>query len=279
VEESDEDESIPSSDEEGESSAEEEEDAGTLIVPLNNPSIQGNAAPPGAAALTGPDQAAPSIDPAPHAPTKLGMGPIIGIVFGIFGLLIFIALFFYRRRMIQKRKALRGKWAIKPFEIGTPKDFRKGDEDVMAGTENMVQISAIAALPSPNLSRGSGVPDSPPRYMTSKAGSVNRIAPDFKIVNHTFVPTRPDELQVNLGDRIRVLKEYDDGWALCVNMSTSSDADQDRKQGMVPMACWSSEDIGAGGAGAEENGTGIGDDDKMLRLSRRVTSLADGRRK
>jgi len=199
VEESDEDETIPSSDEAGESSAEEEESSAeedSDIVPVNNSSLPGNDAPPGAAALTGPDQAAPSIDPAPHAPTKLGMGPIVGIVFGVFGLLIFIGLFFYRRRMIQKRKSLRGKWAIKPFEIGTPKDFRKGDENMMAGTEDMVQVSAIAALPSPNLGRGSGVPDSPPRYMTSKAGSVNRIAPDFKIVNHTFVPTRPDELQV-----------------------------------------------------------------------------------
>jgi hypothetical protein len=281
VEDSDEDESIPSSDEEGESSAEEDEDS----VPGNNPSLQGNIATAGAAATTGAaaitttDPAAPSIDPAPNAATQLGVGPIVGIVFGIFVAFVFIGLFFYRRRMIQKRKALRGKWAIKPFEIGTPKDFRKGDENMMGATQNMVQVSAIASLPSPNLSRGSAVTDAPPQYMTSKTGSMNKIAPDSKIVKHAFVPTRPDELQVEMGDRLRVLKEYDDGWASCVNMSASSDADQNQKQGMVPMACWSSEDIGTGGAGAEENGRGIGDDDKKLKLSRRVTSLADGRRK
>jgi len=231
--------------------------------------------------MTGGDQPAEgnaAIDPAQS--NQLDVGHIVGIVFGIFALLVFIGLFFYRRRMIQKRKSLRGKWAIKPFEIGSPKDFRKGDnDDMMAATQNMVQVSAIAALPSPNLGRGSGVTDAPPpSYMSSKSslGSGNRISPNFKIVIQAYVPARPDELQVKLGDRLRVLAEYDDGWALCVNMSTSLDADQDRKQGVVPKACWSGEDIGTGGAGAQENGRGIGDDDKM---SRRVTSLPEESRK
>jgi len=272
------DDALPSSDEEGASSAEEDADT----VEGNDPALQGNAATAGTAAGTdiepagGTVEGGGTIDPAQPAPNRLGVGPIVGIVFGIFALLVFIGLFFYRRRMIRKRKSLRGKWAIKPFAIGSPKDFRKGDDDdMMRASQNMVQVSAIAALPSPNLGPGSGPIDSPPVYLSKPPlGGRSRIAPDFKLVKQVFDAARPDELEVNLGDRLRVLKEYDDGWALCVNMSVPLDADQDRKQGMVPMACWAGDDIGTDGAGAEENGRGIGPgDDKMFRLSRRETSL------
>jgi len=272
---------LPSSDE-GEESAEEDADT----VAGNDPALQGNAATAGTAAGTDIDQSGGTVEgaatidpaqPAQPAPNKLGVGPIIGIVFGVFALLVFIGLFLYRRRMIRKRKTLRGKWAIKPFEIGSPKDFRKGDDDdMMRATQSMVQVSAIAALPSPNFGRGSGSTDSPPMYLSKPpVGGRNRIAPDFKFVKQVFDATRPDELQVDLGDRLRVLKEYDDGWAQCVNMSAPLDAGQDRKQGMVPMACWAGDDVGSGGAGAEESGRGIGlgDDEKKRGLSRRESSL------
>jgi len=264
----------PSSDEAGESSTEEDAD---------DPALPGNAATAGTAAGIesgegGTVEGGGTIDPAQPAPNKLGVGPIVGITFGVFALLVFIGLFFYRRRMIKRRKSLRGKWSIKPFEIGSPKDFRKGDDDsdMMRATQNMVHVSTIAALPSPNLGRGSPATDSPPFYLSKPPpGGRSRIGPDFKYAKHAFDPARPDELEVKFGDRLRVLEEYDDGWALCVNMSVSLDADQDQKKGMVPMVCWSGDDIGTGGAGAEEYGRGIGpgDDDKMLGLSRRDTSL------
>lgn len=49
------------------------------------------------------------------------------------------------------------------------------------------------------------------------------------VVNRGFIPTLPDELSVTAGDRIRVLAQYDDGWALCVNGRG--------EQGMVPQEC------------------------------------------
>ncbi|KAL0581239.1 hypothetical protein V5O48_000827 [Marasmius crinis-equi] len=48
-------------------------------------------------------------------------------------------------------------------------------------------------------------------------------------VRCTFVPSMADELSIETGDTIRVLQEYDDGWALCLNSQGM--------QGMVPLEC------------------------------------------
>jgi len=48
-------------------------------------------------------------------------------------------------------------------------------------------------------------------------------------VRCTFVPNLPDELSITTSEVIRILNEYDDGWALCMN--TRGD------QGMVPLEC------------------------------------------
>ncbi|KAG2116572.1 uncharacterized protein F5147DRAFT_673490 [Suillus discolor] len=49
------------------------------------------------------------------------------------------------------------------------------------------------------------------------------------VVNRAFIPTLPDELSVTAGERIHVLAQYDDAWALCVNGRG--------EQGMVPQEC------------------------------------------
>jgi len=267
---SSEEEGAPSSEEEGASSSDEEEDVGA-----NQPSPEGNAAAAGTAALSGPGdtggtvEGGSAVSATPPASNRLGVGPIVGIVFGIFALLVFVGLFCYRRRMIRKRKALRGKWAVKPFDTGSPGDFRTGDdENMMEASQNMGQVSSIATLPSPNI--GGGGIDVPPLVSTPPPGGMRKIAPEVKLVIQPYIPGRPDELEVALGDRLRVLKQYDDGWALCVNMSASLDADPDRRKGMVPTACW---DVATGGADADEKIGRVGDDEK---LSRRGSSLPDG---
>jgi hypothetical protein len=49
----------------------------------------------------------------------------------------------------------------------------------------------------------------------------------FALVRNGFVPSLVDELAVGAGEMVRVLEEYDDGWALCANMRGS--------QGVVPQ--------------------------------------------
>jgi len=71
------------------------------------------------------------------------------------------------------------------------------------------------------------------------------ISPSSATVICTFIVTLPDELSIKVGETVRVLAEYDDGWVLCMNA--------DGEQGMVPLECLSrgrpmtSTSFGAGG--------------------------------
>lgn len=55
--------------------------------------------------------------------------------------------------------------------------------------------------------------------------NVHRVQLDFK-------PSMQDELGLNSGQLVRMLHEYDDGWALCIRMDRS-------QQGVVPRTCLS----------------------------------------
>jgi len=48
-------------------------------------------------------------------------------------------------------------------------------------------------------------------------------------VRCTFIPNLPDELSIEAGETVRIVGEYDDGWALCSNRLG--------EQGMVPLEC------------------------------------------
>ncbi|KAL8359093.1 hypothetical protein RB601_008072 [Gaeumannomyces tritici] len=51
-----------------------------------------------------------------------------------------------------------------------------------------------------------------------------------------FQPTMEDELELKAGELIRLLFEYDDGWALCIRLDRS-------KQGVVPRTCLSARPV------------------------------------
>ncbi|KAL1743709.1 hypothetical protein HDZ31DRAFT_40306 [Schizophyllum fasciatum] len=48
-------------------------------------------------------------------------------------------------------------------------------------------------------------------------------------VSSTYTPSMPDELAVSVGDKLKVVREFDDGWCECVNGVG--------KKGMVPVEC------------------------------------------
>ncbi|RMZ87911.1 hypothetical protein DV736_g4863, partial [Chaetothyriales sp. CBS 134916] len=89
-------------------------------------------------------------------------------------------------------------------------------EEALTPTPDFVSAPSIvaAALPSPALS---GKSDSPP------GGNVYRVLMDFS-------PSMDDELELKTGQLIRLLHEYDDGWALCIRLDRS-------QQGVVPRTC------------------------------------------
>ncbi|PYI29868.1 hypothetical protein BP00DRAFT_437383 [Aspergillus indologenus CBS 114.80] len=57
-------------------------------------------------------------------------------------------------------------------------------------------------------------------------GNVHRVQMDFN-------PSMEDELELHFGQLVRLLHEYDDGWALCTRLDRS-------QQGVVPRSCLSS---------------------------------------
>jgi hypothetical protein len=86
-------------------------------------------------------------------------------------------------------------------------------------------FQAPAVLPRPPMSYNNGPFDSPTGL--SPTGSVSGSI--FAAVRCTFIPNLPDELSITTGEVVRVLDEYDDGWALCANTRS--------EQGMVPLEC------------------------------------------
>ncbi|KAI1177904.1 hypothetical protein F4777DRAFT_152692 [Nemania sp. FL0916] len=73
--------------------------------------------------------------------------------------------------------------------------------------------------------------------------AVHRVQLDFK-------PSMDDELELHAGHLVRILHEYDDGWALCIRLDRS-------KQGVVPRTCLSTRPVKprpAGGPPGPRNG-------------------------
>ncbi|KAF4984368.1 hypothetical protein FZEAL_436 [Fusarium zealandicum] len=93
-----------------------------------------------------------------------------------------------------------------------------------AGTE----FSTSSAIPGgPDAASGSA------DEIAAAGGPVNsavyRVQLDFK-------PTLDDELGLRAGDLVRMLHEYDDGWALCIRLDRS-------RQGVVPRTCLSTRPV------------------------------------
>lgn len=76
----------------------------------------------------------------------------------------------------------------------------------------------------------------------------------------TFIPSLPDELTISVGETLRVLAGYEDGWSLCMNYRG--------KQGMVPNECLEKSFSSMGLLPSD------GDYNRISKSSARVSSLA-----
>jgi len=81
--------------------------------------------------------------------------------------------------------------------------------------------SVLAVKPAPNASQTVEVDRSPPNE-----------AFRLMIVMYVFEPTLVDELALNIGETVRLLEEYRDGWCLVQHISRSH-----RIRGVVPRFC------------------------------------------
>ncbi|KAJ6782269.1 hypothetical protein PWT90_00592 [Aphanocladium album] len=93
-----------------------------------------------------------------------------------------------------------------------------------AGTEFSVSSMPLGATNPPSQSAAAiAAAGGPP------GSAVHRVQLDFK-------PTLEDEMELRAGDLVRLLHEYDDGWALCIRLDRS-------QQGVVPRTCLSTRPV------------------------------------
>lgn len=92
------------------------------------------------------------------------------------------------------------------------------------GTEFSVSSLPPGTSPGPSQSAAAIAAAGGPPLST-----VHRVQLDFK-------PTLDDEMELRAGDLVRLLHEYDDGWALCIRLDRT-------QQGVVPRTCLSTRPV------------------------------------
>ncbi|KAL2164888.1 hypothetical protein VTH06DRAFT_184 [Thermothelomyces fergusii] len=93
-----------------------------------------------------------------------------------------------------------------------------------AATEYSVHSLAPGQSPGPSASAAAIAAAGGPAHST-----VHRVQLDFK-------PSLHDEMELHVGQLVRLLHEYDDGWALCIRLDRS-------EQGVVPRTCLSARPV------------------------------------
>ncbi|KAI5789707.1 hypothetical protein DFH27DRAFT_614326 [Peziza echinospora] len=94
------------------------------------------------------------------------------------------------------------------------------------------------AQPSPTLSAFSDGYAAPGTPVQGDAGAIaagEKLSPVYR-VQMDYLPVQPDELEIRTGALVRMIHEYDDGWALCIRMDRS-------QQGVCPRTCLSARPV------------------------------------
>ncbi|KAJ7264893.1 hypothetical protein B0H12DRAFT_1101329 [Mycena haematopus] len=165
-------------------------------------------------------------------PSQHGLptGAIVGITIACVMLILGAFVFLLRQRAVRNRK-LRQQTA--PW-LGAP---NSSYASAAAGAGGMNEASPgasfaraqQAALARPAVPAPVPMPVPPTAYNNPPAPAGAGGAVPTATVRYEFIPSLPDELSITTGEVVRVVAEYDDGWALCKNARGD--------QGMVPLEC------------------------------------------
>jgi len=160
----------------------------------------------------------------------LPTGAIVGITIACVMLILGAFIFFIRQRAVRNRKLRQttAPWVSAPRPTNSsfePAPYMSGSmgETSPGVTFARAQAQAVAAAPVPVM------PAPVPSSYNNPAPAAVPAAEAPATVLYEFIPSLPDELSITTGEVVRVVSEYDDGWALCRN------ARGDR--GMVPLEC------------------------------------------
>ncbi|KAJ7171926.1 hypothetical protein C8R46DRAFT_134541 [Mycena filopes] len=209
----------------------------------------------------------------------LPVGAIVGITIAVVVLILGALVFFVRQRSLRNRKARRATatWigqprptdasfdprGTSPYPAPPPPGSYGNNNNNMGETSPGVsfaraQAAAIATRPPPMATASMGMPAPVPSSYNNPAPQPLPLAGagagvGAATVRYEFIPSLPDELSITTGEVVRMVAEYDDGWALCANARG--------EQGMVPLECL-------------DRGTQSGLQVEQRRNSRRTSSLA-----
>jgi hypothetical protein len=180
---------------------------------------------------------------------------------------IAIAIFIVRKTLLRRRQNKRVTWSANAFpkldQDSNMFNEKLPDRNLPPVPEKPVMPPPPMVLPPPPMSYNNPINHMSPTLQPALGSPAVALAPaatNVAIVRCTFVPNLPDELSITAGETIRVLSEYDDGWALCAN--------ERGEQGVVPVECFERSAAPRPGPGTYL-GQGTGD----WRMSRRASSL------
>ncbi|KAF9023507.1 hypothetical protein BDZ89DRAFT_1162717 [Hymenopellis radicata] len=167
--------------------------------------------------------------------TGLPAGAIVGIVIGCLLLVAGVILFFLRNRLMQRRRLRSARWlekpSVTPFSFSTAEKLPYSNVFLSSsGTDSatMSPGTQFGQAQARALAGGAAFPAAPGASYNNNA-SLAVPSQDGAFVMSTFIPSLPDELSISMGETVRILQEFDDGWALCANGGG--------ERGMVPLEC------------------------------------------
>lgn len=129
-----------------------------------------------------------------------------------------------------------------PIPVIVPASDPFADKHASAGSKSPSDTSLPRTPPKAVVNTPAAVP------VTSKsAGSPPKGPNNVHRVQLDFKPSMDDELELIAGQVVRIVHEYDDGWALCARMDRT-------KQGVAPRTCLSKMPLKPRPAGPPPNG-------------------------
>ena len=183
------------------------------------------------------------------APKKVPSGVLIGVILACILVAFGVAVYVIRTRYVRRRQRLRKGWTSSKAS-----HLSVAPEPKVSFSSSSPHAQQVAMLVKPKSERSpltlditETMPLAPPNSygnesqspvsatLTSSQSPVygppatKALGQPITTVVSTFITTLPDELAITVGESIRVLAEYDDGWALCLNSRG--------EQGMIPMEC------------------------------------------
>jgi hypothetical protein len=181
------------------------------------------------------------------APKKVPSGVLIGVILTCILVAFGVAVYVIRTRYVRRRQRLRKGWTSSkvshlsvalepkvPFSSSPPHAQQVPMLVKSRSSPLTLDITETMPLAPPN-SYGNESQSPVSATLTSSQSPVygppatKAVGQPITTVVSTFITTLPDELAITVGESIRVLAEYDDGWALCLNTRG--------EQGMIPMEC------------------------------------------